>query len=311
MLNTLSAPIIMSKHILLTGGTGLIGKHLTRLLLSQGYAVSHLSRSVGKGTRVKTYLWDIHKSIIDPDCLDGVDIIVHLAGAGIADKRWTEKRKKELIESRIKSIGLVYDLLKTKKNQVSTIISASGIGYYSDRGDEVMTEDSAPRHDFLGTCCNEWEKAVNEGEKSGLRVLKFRTGVVLDKKGAALPKLALPVKLGIGSPLGKGDQWVSWIHWHDVVDMYLYGIINTRLKGTYNMVAPNPVTNKQFTQAVAKQLHRPLWMPNVPAFALKLLFGEMSVAILGSTKVSAQKIEENGFKFKYPSLTGALKEIYG
>ncbi|MEO8884521.1 MAG: TIGR01777 family oxidoreductase [Mucilaginibacter sp.] len=300
----------MSRHILLTGGTGLLGKQLTNALLSKGYTVSHLSRAEGSDGRVKTYLWDIHKGIIDEHCIDGVDTIIHLAGAGIADKRWTNERKKEIIESRTKSIELIYQLLKTKPHKVNTIISASATGYYSNRGDELMTEDSPPAHDFLGTCCIKWEKAVDEGEKLGLRVLKFRTGVVLDINGGALPQLALPIKLGIGSPLGNGKAWVPWIHHEDVVGMYLFGIEQVDLKGIYNMVAPNPVTNKQLTQAVAKQLHRPLWAPNVPAFALKLLFGEMSLVVLGSTKVSAQKIEDAGFKFKFAEIEEALNNIY-
>jgi uncharacterized protein (TIGR01777 family) len=300
----------MSKNILLTGGTGLLGKQLTNALINKGYVVSHLSRTPGKDPRVKTYLWDIHKGVIDDACIDGVDTIIHLAGAGIADKRWTEERKKELIESRTKSIGLVYEVLKTKSHKVNSVISASGTGYYSDRGDELMTEDSPPADDFLGICCIKWEKAVNEGEQLGLRIVKFRTGLVLDKNGGALPQLALPVKLGVGSPLGDGKAWVPWIHHQDVVDMYLYGIENTSLIGVYNMVAPNPVTNAQLTKVVAKQLHRPLWAPNVPAFFLKLLFGEMSLVVLGSTKVSAQKIEKAGFEFKFGEVEEALEEIY-
>jgi uncharacterized protein len=300
----------MSKHILLTGGTGLLGKNLTNVLINKGYTVSHLSRKQGNDARVKIYLWDIHKGSIDENCIDGVDTIIHLAGAGIADGRWTDERKKELIESRTRSIGLIYGLLKSKPHQVKNLISASATGYYSDRGEELMHEEDAPAHDFLGTCCIEWETAVDEGDQLGLRIVKFRTGVVLDKDGGALAKLAQPIKFGAGSPLGSGEQWMPWIHHEDVVDMYLYGIEQTDLKGAYNMVAPNPVTNAQLTKAVAKQLNRPIWLPNVPAFALKLLFGEMSIVVLGSTKVSSKKIEDAGFKFKYPDVTAALKEIY-
>lgn len=300
----------MSKHILVTGGTGLLGKKLTNVLFEKGYTVSHLSRKQGDDVRVKTYLWDIHKGLIDEHCIDGVDTIIHLAGSGIADGRWTEERKKEIIDSRTKSIELVYKVLKNKSHRVTSVISASGVGYYSDRGDELMHEDDSPAHDFLGTCCIEWEQAVDEGEKLGLRVVKFRTGVVLDRDGGALPQLALPIKFAAGSPLGNGKQWIPWIHHEDAVDMYLYGIEQADLKGAYNMVAPNPVTNAQLTKAVAKQLNRPLWLPNVPAFAIKLLFGEMSILVLGSTKVSSQKIEEAGFKFKYSVVEEALKEIY-
>jgi uncharacterized protein (TIGR01777 family) len=302
----------MSKHILLTGASGLIGKHLTHFLLDKGYEVSHLSRQVhGRNPRVKTYIWDVHKGKIDDACIDGVDIIIHLAGAGVAGKRWTDERKKEIIDSRVKSIQLIYGLLRNKKHQVKTIISASATGYYGNRGGELMTEDSKPGNDFLSGCCVEWEAAADEGEKLGLRVVKLRTGVVLDKKGGALKKMAAPVKWFIGSPLGNGEQWIPWIHWHDVVKLYLYAIVNNKLEGVFNMVAPKPVTNKQLTRAVAEQLHRPLWAPNVPAFMLKLLLGEMGEIVLGSTKVSPQKIEHHGFVFEYANLPAALKAIYG
>lgn len=301
----------MTRSILLTGGSGLLGSHLTKALLAKGYTVSHLSRKAGNDARVKTFVWDINKGIIDEHCIDGVDTIVHLAGSGIAEKRWTDARKKDLIDSRVKSIELIYDLLKRKQHQATSVISASGIGYYSDRGEELMFETSSPTDDFISQCCVQWEAAVDEGERLGLRILKFRTGVVLDKDGGALPTLAKPVKLFIGSPIGSGKQWVPWIHWQDVVNMYILGIENKDLSGVYNMVAPNPVTNKQLTKAVAKQLHKPLWAPNVPDFILKLLLGEMSNIVLGSTKVSAQKIEAAGFKFKFAELEDALSAIYG
>ena len=301
----------MQKHILLTGGTGLIGGNLTKLLLDQGYEVSHLSRKPGKDQKIKTYLWDVDKGQIDEACINGVDTIIHLAGAGVADKRWTDKRKKELIDSRTKSIALVYELLKKNKHQVNTVISASGTGYYGDRGNVLLYEDARPGDDFLAKCCVEWEQAVDEGAKLGLRIVKFRTGVVLNKHGGALPKLALSVKLGVGSPLGDGKQWVPWIHWHDVVKLYLYAIMHTKLSGTFNMVAPKPVTNDEMTKALATQLHRPLWAPNVPPFILKVLLGEMSIAVLGSTKVSAQLITDHGYKFECPELQNALIEIYG
>ncbi len=282
-----------NKHILLTGGTGLIGSHLTEQLLGKGYQVSHLSRSAGQDNRVKTYLWNVSKGEIDEQCIDGVDIVVHLAGAGVADKRWTEQRKKAIIDSRTKSIGLIYDLLRRKKHSVNSIISASAIGYYGNRGDESMTEDSPSWNDFMAKCCIAWENAVDEGRLMSLRIVKFRTGVVLDNSGA-LAKMAMPVKLYVGSPLGSGKQWIPWIHSQDVVNMYIYAIENENFAGIYNMVAPNPVTNKQLTQAIAKQLHKPLWLPNVPAFLLKLLLGEMSTIVLGSTKVSAQKLRMLG-----------------
>lgn len=297
------------KSVLLTGGTGLIGRHLTEQLLAKGYKVSHLSRSPGKDSRVTTFLWDVEKGDIDAHCLDGVDTVVHLAGANIAEKRWTEKRKKELIASRTESIGLIYELMHKTSNGITSIISASAIGYYSDRGDELMTETSPPSGDFLARCCVAWEAAVDAGKKPGLRIVKMRTGVVLDKEGA-LAKMAIPIKFYVGSPIGDGRQWIPWIHWLDVIDIYLFAIENDKAEGVYNMAAPNPVTNKQLTRAIAKQLHKPLWAPNVPAFILKLLMGEMSTIVLGSTKVSAQKIEDAGYHFKFPVLESALNDIY-
>jgi hypothetical protein len=234
-----------------------------------------------------------------------------LAGAGIVDERWTDKRKKELIDSRTKSIGLIYDLMRKKPNKIHSVISAAAIGYYGDRGDELMTEESVPGPGFMPECCVAWEKAVDEGKNLELRIVKYRTGVVLDKDGGALPQMAMPVKLFAGTAFGSGKQWVPWIHWQDAVDTYLFAIENEKIQGVFNMTAPNPVTNKQLMKAIAKQLHRPLWPIKVPALAFKLLMGEMSIVILGSTNVSPKKIEEAGFHFKHPELKEALREIYG
>jgi uncharacterized protein (TIGR01777 family) len=296
--------------ILITGGTGLIGSKLTSLLLAKGYNVNHLSRRTNLVPGVDTFYWDITKGQIDERCIDGVDTIIHLAGEGVADKRWTDEQKRAITESRTDSIRLIYDLLKRNKHQVKSVISASGIGYYGDSGDQLMSENSKPGGGFLANCCVEWEAAVDEGKSLGLRITKFRTGVVLDK-GGALKKMAAPIKWYIGAPLGSGKQWIPWIHVQDVTDMYLFAIENDNVDGVYNMVAPNPVTNAQLTKAIAKQLHRPLWLPYVPAFLLKMLLGEMSAIVLGGTKVSAQKIEEAGFKFRYTDVATALNEIYG
>jgi len=306
----MSGRVQNNKHVLITGGTGLIGRLVTDQLVNQGYSVSHLSRKPGNNPQIKTYSWDVSKDYIDEHCLEGVGTILHLAGENIAAERWTDKRKKAIIDSRTKSIELIYELIKSKPNQVNTIISASAIGYYSDSGDELLTEDSPPNNDFMAQCCIEWENAVDEGKKLGLRIVKFRTGVVLNKNEGALLEMSKPIKLGFGAPLGTGKQWISWIHWQDAVDMYLYAIEKINLSGVYNMAAPNPVANRQFTRVLAKQLHRPVWPINIPAFALKLLMGEMSTIVLGSTRVSVQKIERDGFTFKYPELTDALKDIY-
>jgi len=301
----------MHKHILLTGGSGLIGTQLTKDLLDKGYEVSHLSRKPGNNPNVNSYLWDVGKGEIDEACITGVDTIVHLAGAGVVDKRWSGERKKEIIESRTKSIGLIYQVLRKKNHTVKAVISASATGYYGDRGAELLTEDSDEGNDFLAEVCVKWEAAADEGRDLGLRIVKFRTGIVLDKDGGALPQLANPIKWGVGSPLGSGEQWMPWIHWRDVVKMYVYGIEHASLSGSYNMTGPNPITNKQLAKAVAQQLNKPFWAPNVPVFVLKLIMGEMRLAVLESARTSSKKIEDAGFKFDYPELSDALKEIYG
>jgi len=298
-------------HVLITGATGLIGKPLTEALLSKGYQVSHLSRSPGKNPQVKTFLWDVARGQIDEQCIDGVHTIIHLAGAGIADKRWTHERKELLVNSRTQSIRLIYKILNSRPNEVKNVISASATGYYSNRGDELLTEQSKPMHDFLGSCCIAWEKAVDEGQALNLNITKFRTGVVLSTKGGALPPISLPIKFGLGAAIGNGGQYIPWIHWQDAVDLYLQAVEGQLPPDVYNMVAPVPVTNKQLTQAIARQLRKPLWAPNVPAFLLRTLLGEMSLVVLGSTRVSAEKVQDAGFKFKFENISEALSNIYG
>ncbi len=303
-----------SKTILITGGKGLVGKPLTQLLLLKGYNIHILSRGDEQqdNPKFRVFKWDVYKHKIDDKCIDGVEIIIHLAGEGIAEKRWTEKRKKQIIESRTESIRMIYDLLKrNNKHTIQAVISASAIGYYSDRGDELMTEESKPANDFLAYSCIEWEKAVDEGSDLGLRIVKFRTGIVLDKNGGALSQMDKPIKLGFGAILGSGKQWMSWIHIKDVIRMYAFAVDNKDMHGAFNMVTPNPVTNVEMTKAIANTLNKPLWLPKIPSFALKLAMGEMSTIVLGSTKVAAAKIQSAGFKFEYADLQEALEKIYG
>lgn len=300
----------MAHRILITGGSGNVGKALSLALLQNGFEVCHLSRNKGKNPDIATFIWDVNAGEIDERCLIGVDTIIHLAGAGIADSRWTDKRKKEIIESRTHSISLLYALMQREKNQVKTVISASASGFYSNRGNKVLDEKSPPITDFMSNCCQLWEQAVDKGTELGLRIVKFRTGVVLDKTSGALVKIAQPIKLGLGAALGSGKQWISWIAIDDVVSMYIFALQNTNLNGVFNMATPNPVTNQQLTTAIAKQLHKPLWLPNVPAFVLKLALGEMSLVVLGSTKMDVSKIQSAGFSFAYADLKSALKNIY-
>jgi len=302
-----------NKTIVVSGGTGLIGQRLCKTLLNKGYNVHILSRKANQqiDKRIRFFTWDVAKNELDERCFEGAMAIIHLAGEAIVDKAWTPARKKAIIDSRTDSIRLIYTALKNSQNtSIKTIISAAAIGFYSDRGDEILTESSPAGKGFLAESCIAWEQAIDEGEALGLRIVKFRTGIVLDLAGGALPPMALPVKLGFGANLGSGKQWISWIHWEDVVNMYVFALENTGLRGTYNMAAPEPITNSTFTQALAKQFKRPLWLPGVPSILLKVVLGERSAAILGSTRVAVSKIKDAGFKFNFPSISSALKDLY-
>ncbi len=302
----------MAKKILITGGTGLVATYLTKKLIEKGYKVAHLSRNKNvSNEQVETYFWDVKNKQIDEHCIDDVDAIVHLAGAGIADERWTEKRKALIIKSRTESISLIYELMRKRPNKIQSVISASGSGYYSDRGDTLLTENEPPKDDFISQCCVLWEEAIDKGQQLGLRTVKLRTGLVLDKKRGALPKMALPIKFGLGAALGDGKQWVSWIHITDVADMYIHAIENENLSGAYNMSSPQPITNKALNKAIAGTLNKPLWLPNIPKTALKLVLGELSTVLLGSTKMDIKKIQDTGFRFNFPEINAALKDIYG
>jgi len=301
----------MNQHILLTGATGMLGKELIKSLLSQGHTISILSRKPLQINRVKVFLWDVYQQKIDTNCLEGVDSIIHLAGENISKGRWTEKRKKEIIDSRVLSTQLLYQAMAETKNQVKNFISAAAVGYYGTRGDEMLKEESNPGHNFLAECCIQWEKAVDQGQQTGLRIVKIRTGVVLAKKEGALEAMAKPIRLFAGAPLGNGEQWIPWIHYQDMTRIYLYALENQSLTGAYNASAPFPVTNKVMTKAIAKQLHRPVWPFSVPESLLKLILGEMSSLVMNSTNTSAQKILSSGFKFNYTHIEQALADIYG
>lgn len=300
----------MEKHILLTGATGMLGKELIKDLLKKGYQVSVLSRKPQHIDHVKVFLWNVDQQEIDTDCIIGVDSIIHLAGENIAKERWSEKRKKEIIDSRVLSTRLLFKTISSQPNQVKTFISAAAVGIYGNRGDEILTENSPAGHGFLAECCLEWENAIDEGEAPGLRIVKLRTGVVLGKHDGALPEMSKPIRLFAGAPLGSGKQWIPWIHHHDMTQIYIHALENPSLTGIYNACAPFPVTNKTLTQAIARQLHRPVWPFSVPAKVMDLILGEMSAIVLNSNNTSAQKLLSAGFIFKYTRLEDALSDIY-
>jgi len=299
----------MAKKILVTGGTGLVGNMLTKKLQDQGYEVSIMTRSQEKVKNLKAFYWDIKKQEIDEKCLDGVDTIIHLAGENIADGRWTDERKKALVSSRTESIGLIYDLMKRKEHQVKTVLSASAVGIYGDRGEEILDETSKPGIGFLAYCCEEWEKAVEQGTDLGLRVAKFRIGLLLTPKGGVLGIFKLMVKTFTATKLGSGEQWFPWIHSDDLIGMFLWAVENEDAKGVYNATAPNPVRNKEFTKTLSDVLHRPFWPFAIPKAMFKLLMGEKSELVLMSTHTKADKIIKAGYTFKFLSLKSALEDL--
>jgi uncharacterized protein (TIGR01777 family) len=302
----------MTKTILITGGTGLVGKQLVNLLAKSGYKIHLLTRGNRKtlNPEVRTFKWNIYEREIDKECIEGVDAIIHLAGEEIAAKRWTDERKQQIIDSRTESIKMIYGLLRNNKNQVNHVISASAVGYYGDRGNEILTEDSLPSKDFLAETCIAWEEAVDLGEKLGLRIVKLRSGIILDPTGGVLPQLEKPIKFGLGAIPGSGSQWVSWIHLQDAIGIYRLALENEAIKGVYNMVAPEPITLEKMTKTIARAMKRSPLFFRVPEFALKVVIGEMSLMVLESTKASSDKIKKAGYIFEYPVIGEAISEIY-
>ncbi len=299
------------QNILITGGTGLIGSRLTTFLLEKGYQVAYLSRRKENIPNVKVYQWDIQKGYIEDGALENADYIIHLAGAGIADKRWSVARKRELIDSRVKPIELIISHLQKKPStKLKAFISASGIGFYgADRGDEKLNESSLAGNDFLAECTQKWEKATNQIADLGIRTVKLRIGVVLSEKGGALPQLIMPIRYFVGAALGNGLQWLSWIHIDDLCKLFIQAIENDAMNGAYNAVASNPVTNKSMTKIAAKVLKKPLWLPNLPAFTLKMVLGEMSQIVLCGTLVLNDKLIQTGFKFQFEDIEDALGDL--
>ena len=297
--------------ILITGATGLIGTELVALLLQNGVTIHYLTTSKKKIESQPNYhgfYWNPNQGIIDENALMGVDSIIHLAGATIS-KRWTSKYKQEIIESRILSSNVLFKALKDHPNSVKQIVSASAVGIYPDNLTKLYTEDEiGVDESFLGKVVMKWEESVNKFKLLNIKVAKIRTGLVLSEKGGALPEMVKPIKMGIGSPFGSGKQMQSWIHIHDLVEMYFFAVKN-ELDGVYNAVAPNPVTNKKLTQEIASVLNKPLFMPNIPQFLMKLVLGEMHVILFSSQNVSCKKIESQGFSFKYKQLEKALKQL--
>lgn len=298
----------MSNKILITGATGLVGKQLIPFLQSRGHEVSVLSTRQAVIPGVKVFAWDVEKQTIDIGALNGIDTIIHLAGEGIADKKWTDERKQQIINSRVKSAHLLYETIRTSNAKIQTFVSASAVGYYGDRGEEFLAEDSNPGTGFLADCCVQWEEAADEGIAMGIRVVKIRIGLILSKEDGALAAMAKPIKLFVGAPLGTGKQWMPWIHLDDITRLFTKAVEDKAMTGAYNAAAPFPVTNKLLTKRIAWHLNRPVWPVHVPKAMLKLILGEMSILPLMSSNTAAQKLLDIGYQFKYLDLDEALKD---
>lgn len=298
----------MAKKILITGASGLVGTRLTEMLLEKGHHVSHVGRTKKSG-RVLSFVWDVEKNEIEQEALVGVDTIIHLAGAGVAEKRWNENRKKEILVSRTKSSALLYQTLNKGNHGVKTFVSASAIGYYGFCLDErIFTEDSKPGSDYLAQVTKQWEESVDPISELGIRVTKLRIGIVLSNKGGALQEMAKPIRYGVGAALGSGNQYLSWIHIDDLCALFVKAAEDEKMHGAYNAVC-DCVTNKEITKSIAHILKKPLWLPPVPAFMMRIIIGEMAMIVVNGSKVSSDKIRATGFVFQYTDLEKALVDL--
>lgn len=297
--------------ILITGATGLVGKFLINKLVKEGHEINFLTsrkEAVNSLPNCKGFYWDIENQIIDNTCIVGVEKIIHLAGANVSN-RWSDSYKKEIIDSRVNSSKLLYQLLKNNTHKVNQLVSASAIGVYKDSFTVIYKENSTAFSDsFLGEVVQKWEAAVSVFSTINVKVTKVRIGVVLTPSGGALQKIVQPIAIGLGAPLCSGKQFMSWIHIEDLSKMICF-LLKENKEGVFNAVAPKPLTNAALTKAIATKLGKPLFLPNVPKFMLKLLLGEMHQIVCESQNVSSEKIEDLGFCFQYNKIDTALENL--
>ena len=294
-----------SPRVLVSGASGPIGFALVKSLKSQGFAVTRLVRKAAGGP--DQVIWDPSRPV-PPELVSGFEAVIHLSGESIVG-RWTEAKKQRIIESRVQGTGHMAQALAKAAQRPRVFVSASAVGYYGNRGDEILREDSPSGDGFAAEICRQWEGATEPASAAGIRTAQMRFGVVMSADGGALPKMLLPFRMGLGGRLGSGRQWSSWVSIDDVVGAIEHVLNHETLRGAVNTVSPNPVTNAEFTSTLASVLHRPAIFP-VPAFAVKLIFGEMGEELfLGSQRVEPAKLAATGYQFKHPELRNALKDI--
>ncbi len=294
------------EKVLITGGSGLIGRRLSFLLKSRGYEVRILSRSNNPKNNYKTFVWNVSEQYINDSAFEGLNHIIHLAGAGIADKRWSEKRKKEIIASRVASTNLLYNTVKRLKTPLNSFISASATGYYGAVTSETIFEEKdKPAKDFLGKVCSLWEDSIFQFNEIKIRTVALRTGIVLSKDGGALKKMKTPII----TSLGNGKQYMPWIHIDDLCELYIKAIEDEQFKGAFNAVSPEHISNLSFSKKISKIFNYPFLALGAPSLILQIVFGEMSTIILNGSRISANKIKQAGFKFKFENLEKALKNL--
>ena len=296
--------------ILITGGSGAIGSRLIPKLKANGHEVVVIGRSKHLELGVDSYIWDLAYGTMNEAALRDVTHIIHLAGAGIADKPWSPSRKQEIVESRVKPLEMLANVLKKRNQRIKAIISSSAVGFYGAKTLEtIFTEEDKPAADFLGTTCKMWEDGVQFFKAVADREVRIRTGVVLMNGSGALPKLIAPVKYGFGTAIGSGSQWMPWIHIDDLVAIYLEAVENVNMNGPYNAAAPEHINQANFIRKAGRALDRSVFLPAIPKFLVKAVLGDMSKVVTEGSRVSSQKLIDQGFEFSFPHLQPALNQL--
>jgi uncharacterized protein len=298
------------KKVLIAGGSGAIGKYLSSFLESKGISVSILTRNKRLVDGKKYFYWNVDDNEIDIKCFENIDSIIQLSGANVSRKKWSVERKKEIVDSRVNSTNLLFSSIQSNNIKLKAFISSSAIGYYGAvTNNHIYTENDLPGNDFLADTCVKWEKATDQFVTIGIRTVKIRIGIVLMKSHGVLAKMILPAKLWLNAAFGSGKQYFPWIHIEDLCGIFQKSICDEKMNGSYNAVAPVETTNKQFVTTLSHVMHKPAILPNIPAFILKIAFGEFALTLLNGSRISAEKISNSDFVFQFVNLHKTLRSL--